>query len=40
MTFKNQAALDFALAAAGPALADIPNFYNGQAQILIGQVQG
>jgi uncharacterized protein (TIGR02118 family) len=27
MTFKDQAALDSALAAAGPALADIPNFF-------------
>ena len=40
MTFKDQAALDSALAAAGPALADIPNFYNGQPQMLVGQVQG
>jgi uncharacterized protein (TIGR02118 family) len=39
MTFKDQAALDSALAAAGPALADIPNFYNGQPQMLVGQVQ-
>lgn len=40
MTFKDQAALDSALAAAGPALEDIPNFFSGQPQMLIGQVQG
>lgn len=39
MTFKDQVALDSALAAAGPALADIPNFFSGQPQMLIGQVQ-
>jgi len=40
MTFKDQAALDACLGAAGPALADIPNFFNGQPQMLIGEVQG
>ena len=40
MTFKDQAALDSALAAAEPALADIPNFYNGQPQMLVGEVKG
>lgn len=40
MVFKDQAALDAALGAAGPALADIPNFFNGAPQMLIGQVQG
>lgn len=40
MTFSDQAALDAALGAAGPALADIPNFFSGQPQMLIGQVQG
>ena len=39
MTFKDQAALDAAMGAAGPALADIPNFFSGQPQMLIGQVQ-
>lgn len=38
MTFKDQAALDAAMAAAGPALEDIPNFFSGQPQMLIGQV--
>ena len=40
MTFRDQAALDSAMGAAGPALADIPNFYSGQPQMLIGEVQG
>lgn len=38
MTFADQAALDSALAAAGPALADIPNFFSGHPQMLIGEV--
>ncbi|MDJ0825733.1 MAG: EthD family reductase [Rhodobacter sp.] len=37
-TFADQAALDGAMAAAGPALADLPNFTNSQAQMLIGEV--
>ena len=40
MTFKDQSALDSAMAAAGPALADIPNFFSGQPQMLIGEVHG
>ena len=40
MIFKNQAALDSALAIAGPALADILNFESGQLKILIRQVLG
>ena len=40
MVFKDQAALDAAMGAAGPALEDIPNFYSGQPQMLIGQVVG
>ena len=38
MVFKDQAALDAAMAAAGPALEDIPNFYSGAPQMLIGEV--
>ncbi|KIC17002.1 EthD family reductase [Leisingera sp. ANG-Vp] len=38
MVFTDQAALDAAMQAAGPALADIPNFTNVQPQILIGEV--
>ncbi len=40
MTFADQAALDAALGAAGPALEDIPNFTDTQPQMLIGQVVG
>ena len=40
MTFTDQAPLDAGLGAAGPALADIPNFFSGQPQMLIGEVQG
>jgi uncharacterized protein (TIGR02118 family) len=37
-TFPDQAALDACLGAAGPAIADIPNFYSGAPQMLIGEV--
>lgn len=37
-TFPDQAALDACLAAAGPAIADIPNFYSGTPKMLIGEV--
>ncbi|EDZ46848.1 MULTISPECIES: EthD family reductase [Leisingera] len=36
--FADQAALDAAMQAAGPALEDIPNFTDVQPQILIGEV--
>jgi uncharacterized protein (TIGR02118 family) len=35
--FADKAALDACLAAAGPAVGDIPNFYSGQPQMLIGE---
>ena len=38
MTFADQNALDAALAAVGPILADTPNYYNGQPQMLIGSI--
>ncbi len=38
ITFADQSKLDAALAAAGPALEDIPNFTNVQPQMLIGEV--
>lgn len=38
MTFTDQAALDAAMAAAGPVLEDIPNYYNAAPQMLIGEV--
>jgi uncharacterized protein (TIGR02118 family) len=40
MTFADQAAMDAAMGAAAPVLGDIPNFYNGQPQMLIGEVLG
>lgn len=40
ITCKDQATLDAMLAAAEPALADIPNFTNVQPQMLIGEVIG
>ncbi len=40
ITFETQDALNAALAAGGPAMADIPNFYSGQPQVLIGEVTG
>jgi|SRR6056297_279795 len=38
MTFADQGALDSALAASGPVIADIANFTNTQPQMLIGEV--
>lgn len=38
MTFADQGALDAAMAAAGPALQDIPNFFSGDPKMLIGEV--
>lgn len=40
LEFADKGALDDAMAASGPVLADIPNFYNGQPQMLIGEVIG
>ena len=40
ITFADKNALDSALAAAGPVLADIPEFTNTQPQMLIGEVIG
>ncbi len=40
MVFADQAALDAALAASGPAVQDIPKFYSGEPQMLIGEVAG
>ena len=38
LLFDDQAKLDAALAAGGPVLADIPNYYDGAPQMLIGEV--
>lgn len=36
--FADMDSLQAALSGAGPVLADIPNYYNGQPQMLIGEV--
>ena len=38
LKFADQAALDAALAASPPVMADIPKFTNAQPQIMIGQI--
>ncbi|MCB1310624.1 MAG: EthD family reductase [Sedimentitalea sp.] len=40
LVFKDEAALKAGLAAAGPAVADIPNFTDTKPQMLIGEVIG
>ncbi len=40
IVFADQAALDAALGASGPVLADIPNFTDSKPKILIGDVVG
>ena len=39
-TFANMDALNAAMAAAGPVLADLPNFTNAKPQMLIGEAIG
>jgi uncharacterized protein (TIGR02118 family) len=36
--YKDQAALEASMALAGPAFADVPNYYDGQPTVLIGEV--
>ncbi|GAA6181262.1 MULTISPECIES: EthD family reductase [unclassified Shimia] len=38
ITFTDQAAMNAAMGASGPVMADIPNFTNVQPQVLIGQI--
>jgi uncharacterized protein (TIGR02118 family) len=38
MTFEDQAAMDAAMKASGPVIADIPNFTDTRPQMLIGEV--
>lgn len=38
LIFADQNALDAAMAAIGPAVADIANFFSGQPQMVIGEV--
>lgn len=40
MVFADQAALDAAMGAAGPVIADIPNFTDTVPQMMIGEVVG
>ncbi|SON57352.1 EthD protein [Hartmannibacter diazotrophicus] len=40
IVFADKQAMDAALGAAGPVLADIPNFTNSEPQMLIGDVIG
>ncbi len=40
MTFEDQAAMDAAMAKAGPVIADIPNFTDTQPMIMVGEVAG
>ncbi|WP_158969039.1 EthD family reductase [Chachezhania sediminis] len=40
MVFKDQAAMNEALKDSADAVKDIPNFYNGKAQMLFGEVAG
>ena len=35
--FKDKSDFDTAMSAIGPAVQDIPNFYNGQPQMVVGQ---
>lgn len=38
ITFADQTAMDAGMAAAGPAIEDIPNFYSSKPEMLIGEV--
>jgi uncharacterized protein (TIGR02118 family) len=40
LTFEDMAKLDAAMAAGGAVLADIPNYYDGEPQMLIGETIG
>ncbi len=40
IVFSDQAAMDAAMSAAGPVMADIPNFTSVQPTVLIGEVVG
>ena len=37
LTFDDQAAMDAGMAKSGPVVADIPNFFSAQPQMMIGQ---
>lgn len=40
IVFADQDAMNAAMAASGPVVADIPNFTNSRAQMLVGEVVG
>lgn len=40
LTFADQAAMDAAMAAAGPVIADIPNFTDSPPHMMVGEVIG
>lgn len=40
IVFKDQAAMNAAMKASGPVVADIPNFYDAAPKMLIGDVVG
>lgn len=40
LVFEDQGAFEAAMAQAGPVLSDIPNYYSGQPQMLIGETIG
>lgn len=40
ITFESQSKMHNAMAGSGPVLADIPNYFNGEPQMLIGEVIG
>jgi uncharacterized protein (TIGR02118 family) len=40
MTFDDMAKLDAAMAAGGPVLTDIPNYFSGEPMMLIGETIG
>ena len=37
--YRDQAALEASMALAGPAFEDVPNYYDGQPTVLIGEIQ-
>ncbi len=40
ISFEDQSKMDAAMAAGGPVLADIPNYFSGKPEMLIGEVIG
>ena len=38
ITYKDQNVLEASMALAGPAFEDVPNYYDGQPTVLIGEI--